>query len=142
MTSNHVFYRLRSEVERLEVSSQETLLTQQAKHNLEISGLKEQLDESERRLRASDMDMASLREKLDQARLDSLQVRILIFFSKKKGEKHGLNWLKMHLKHNLLFFFLKKSVENDPPDPPQVWNFPLFFLTGSLNYFSSYSIHK
>ena len=84
MTSNHVFYRLRSEVERLEVSSQETLLTQQAKHNLEISGLKEQLDESERRLRASDMDMASLREKLDQARLDSLQVRILIFFFKKK----------------------------------------------------------
>merc|ERR1719461_1317236 len=65
--------RLRSEVERLEVSSQETLLTQQAKHNLEISGLKEQLDESERRLRASDMDMASLREKLDQARMDSLQ---------------------------------------------------------------------
>ena len=71
-------------MERLEVSSQETLLTQQAKHNLEISGLKEQLDESERRLRASDMDMASLREKLDQARLDSLQVRILIFFFKKK----------------------------------------------------------
>ena len=69
--------RLRSEVERLEVSTQETLLSQQAKHNLEISGLKEQLDESERRLRASDMDMASLREKLDQARLDSLQVRIL-----------------------------------------------------------------
>ena len=89
MTSNHVFYRLRSEVERLEVSSQETLLTQQAKHNLEISGLKEQLDESERRLRASDMDMASLREKLDQARLDSLQVRILIlfFFQKKKTWK-------------------------------------------------------
>merc|ERR1719210_2356028 len=55
------------------VSSQETLLTQQAKHNLEISGLKEQLDESERRLRASDMDMASLREKLGKARLDSLR---------------------------------------------------------------------
>ena len=87
MTSNHVFYRLRSEVERLEVSSQETLLTQQAKHNLEISGLKEQLDESERRLRASDMDMASLREKLDQARLDSLQVRILIVFGKKNLKK-------------------------------------------------------
>merc|ERR1719210_3097192 len=55
------------------VSSQETLLTQQAKHNLEISGLKEQLDESERRLRASDMDMATLREKVDKARIDSLQ---------------------------------------------------------------------
>ena len=74
-------------MERLEVSSQETLLTQQAKHNLEISGLKEQLDESERRLRASDMDMASLREKLDQARLDSLQVRILIVFGKKNLKK-------------------------------------------------------
>ena len=89
MTSNHVFYRLRSEVERLEVSSQETLLTQQAKHNLEISGLKEQLDESERRLRASDMDMASLREKLDQARLDSLQVRILKL--QKNKRKNGKN---------------------------------------------------
>ena len=66
--------RLRAEVERLEVSTQETLLAQQAKHNLETSGLKEQLEESERRLRASDLDMASLREKLDQARLDSLQV--------------------------------------------------------------------
>merc|ERR1712012_745107 len=65
--------RLRSEVERLEVSSQETLLAQQAKHNLEISGLKEQLEEADRRLRTSDLDMASLREKLDQARLDSLQ---------------------------------------------------------------------
>merc|ERR1712079_420438 len=65
--------KLRSEVERLEVSTQETLLAQQAKHNLEISGLKEQLEEADRRLRTSDLDMASLREKLDQARLDSLQ---------------------------------------------------------------------
>ena len=60
--------RLKAEVERLEVSTQETLLAQQAKHNLEVSGLQEQLEESERRLRASDLDMASLREKLDQAR--------------------------------------------------------------------------
>ena len=92
MFENHLqscIYRLRSEVERLEVSSQETLLTQQAKHNLEISGLKEQLDESERRLRASDMDMASLREKLDQARLDSLQVRILKL--QKNKRKNGKN---------------------------------------------------
>ena len=65
--------RIKAEVERLEVSTQETLLGQQAKHNLEISALKEQLEDSERRLRASDLDMASLREKLDQARLDSLQ---------------------------------------------------------------------
>ena len=64
---------IKAELERLEVSTQETLLAQQAKHNLEISGLKEGLEESERRLRASDLDMASLREKLDQARLDSLQ---------------------------------------------------------------------
>ena len=70
--------KLRSEVERLEVSTQETLLAQQAKHNLEISGLKEQLEEADRRLRTSDLDMASLREKLDQARLDSLQVRVTI----------------------------------------------------------------
>ena len=75
--------RLRAEVERLEVSTQETLLAQQAKHNLEISGLKEQLEEADRRLRTSDLDMASLREKLDQARLDSLQVS---FFVKIKNE--------------------------------------------------------
>ena len=73
--------KLRSEVERLEVSTQETLLAQQAKHNLEISGLKEQLEEADRRLRTSDLDMASLREKLDQARLDSLQVRVAIILN-------------------------------------------------------------
>ena len=78
--------KLRSEVERLEVSTQETLLAQQAKHNLEISGLKEQLEEADRRLRTSDLDMASLREKLDQARLDSLQVRVTIIMNKKFRE--------------------------------------------------------
>ena len=71
--------KLRSEVERLEVSTQETLLAQQAKHNLEISGLKEQLEEADRRMRTSDLDMASLREKLDQARLDSLQVSFALW---------------------------------------------------------------
>jgi len=65
--------RAKAEVERLEVSTQETLLAQQAKHNLEVSSLKEQLEDSELRLRSSDLDMASLREKLDQARMDSLQ---------------------------------------------------------------------
>lgn len=65
--------RLKAEVERLEVSTHETLLAQQAKHNLEVNSLKEQLEDSERRLRATDLDMAALREKLDQARLDSLQ---------------------------------------------------------------------
>ena len=38
--------RLKAEVERLEVSTQETLLAQQAKHNLEVSSLKEQLEDS------------------------------------------------------------------------------------------------
>ena len=78
--SDQDLLRLKAELERLEVSTQETLLTQQAKHNLEVSGMKEQLEEAERRLRASDLDMASLREKLDQARLDSLQVK----FKKKR----------------------------------------------------------
>ena len=67
------YIRLKGEFEQLEVSTQETLLAQQAKHNLEISSLKEQMEEADRRLRASDLDMASLREKLDQARLDSIQ---------------------------------------------------------------------
>ena len=38
--------RAKAEVERLEVSTQETLLAQQAKHNLEVSSLKEQLEDS------------------------------------------------------------------------------------------------
>jgi serine/threonine-protein kinase MRCK len=65
--------RLKSEVERLEVATHETLLAQQAKHNMEISSLRDQLDDSERRMMASDHDMSALREKLDQTRLDSLQ---------------------------------------------------------------------
>ena len=40
--------RAKAEVERLEVSTQETLLAQQAKHNLEVSSLKEQLEDSGR----------------------------------------------------------------------------------------------
>ena len=64
---------LKSEIERLELSTQENLLAQQAKHNVEVSALKEQLEDSERRMASSDMEMATLREKLDQARLDSLQ---------------------------------------------------------------------
>ena len=51
------------------------------------------------------------------------------FFAGYPPKKHGLKWLKMHFKHNLLFFF--ESVENEPP--PQVWNFPLFF--SSFSYF-------
>ena len=41
-------------------------------------------------------------------------------------------WLKMHFKHNLLFFFWKKRVENDlvRTPLPKVWNFPHFFFDG------------
>ena len=85
------------------------MLTQQAKHNLEISGLKEQLDESERRLRASDMDMASLREKLDQARLDSLQVRILKFKKKKKRKNEKKSGVTIQLLHKFTEWFLWHS---------------------------------
>merc|ERR1712223_781067 len=64
---------LNSEMEKLEISSQESLLAQQTKHNQELSALRERLDDSERQLRQSEMDMATLREKVDKARIDSLQ---------------------------------------------------------------------
>ena len=65
--------KLNSEIERLEISSQESLLVQQTKHNQELSTLREHLDDGERKLRQSEMDMSTLREKLDKARIDSLQ---------------------------------------------------------------------
>lgn len=65
--------KLTGEIERLEIASQESILVQQTKHNQELSTLREHLDDSERKLRQSDMDMATLREKLDKARLDSMQ---------------------------------------------------------------------
>ena len=65
--------KLNSEMEKLEISSQESLLAQQTKHNQELSTLRERLDDSERQLRQSEMDMATLREKVDKARIDSLQ---------------------------------------------------------------------
>jgi serine/threonine-protein kinase MRCK len=65
--------KLNAEIEKLEISSQESLVTQQTKHNQELSTLRERLDEGERQLRQSEMDMATLREKLDKTRIDSLQ---------------------------------------------------------------------
>ena len=64
---------LRAEVERLEIASQESILAQQSKHNSELADIRGQFDESERRIRAYEMDVQALREKLDKARLDSLQ---------------------------------------------------------------------
>ena len=66
--------RLKAELERLEVSTQETLIAQQAKFNVEVSAVRDQFEEAERRCRTAEMDMAGLREKLEKARLDSLQV--------------------------------------------------------------------
>ena len=65
--------RLKAELERLEVSTQEALLAQQVKFNLEVSAVRDQFEEAERRCRTAEMDMAGLREKLEKARLDSLQ---------------------------------------------------------------------
>ena len=48
--------RLKAEIERLEVATSETLLNQQSKHTSELSSLREQLDESERRCRAYEME--------------------------------------------------------------------------------------
>lgn len=64
---------LRAEMEQLEISSQESLLAQQSKHNAELADIRGLFDESERRIRAYEMDLQVLREKLDKARMDSLQ---------------------------------------------------------------------
>ena len=48
---------LRAEVERLEIASQESLLAQQSKHNGELADIRGQFDESERRIRAYEMDV-------------------------------------------------------------------------------------
>ncbi len=66
--------RLREEMQQIEVTTQETLLSQQSKHGAELSSMCEQLEEAERRSRAFEMDVQNTREKLDRARLDSLQV--------------------------------------------------------------------
>ena len=65
--------RLKGDLERVELTSQESLLAQQTKYNLETSSLREHLDESERKLRTNEMDMAALREKLDKVRIDAIQ---------------------------------------------------------------------
>jgi hypothetical protein len=56
-------------------------LFQQAKFNVEVSAVREQFEEAERRCRSAEMDMAGLREKLEKARLDSLQVKFSFLFS-------------------------------------------------------------
>ena len=50
-------------------------MSQQSKHNSEAASMREQLEEAERRNRTFEMDLQSLREKVDKARIDSLQVR-------------------------------------------------------------------
>ncbi len=65
--------RLREELERLEVTTQESLLEHQSKYNSDVSALREQLEESERRSRAHESDVQALRDKLDRSRMDSLQ---------------------------------------------------------------------
>ena len=48
---------LRAEVERLEIAAQESRLAQQSKHNAELADIRGQFDESERRVRAYEMDV-------------------------------------------------------------------------------------
>lgn len=64
-------------MDRLELSTQEALLAQQSKHSAELATLREQLEESERRNSAMELDLHAMREKLDRARIDSLQARII-----------------------------------------------------------------
>ena len=48
---------LRAEMEQLEIASQESILAQQSKHNAELADIRGQFDESERRIRAYEMDV-------------------------------------------------------------------------------------
>ena len=44
-------------MERLEIAAQESRLAQQSKHNAELADIRGQFDESERRVRAYEMDV-------------------------------------------------------------------------------------
>ncbi len=67
--------RLKAELERMEAASQESLAAAQSKHAAESAAVRDQLEDAERRVRAYEMDVQTLREKLDQARIDSIQVQ-------------------------------------------------------------------
>ncbi len=98
--------RLREEMERMEVTTQETLLSQQSKHGAELSSMREQLEEAERRSCAFEMDVQNTREKLDRARLDSLQVHQLSTVSTFNGEKS-------YLFHHLTCFLFHPFQESE-----------------------------
>eukprot|EP00096_Caligus_rogercresseyi_P008363 TRINITY_DN2705_c0_g2_i8.p1 TRINITY_DN2705_c0_g2~~TRINITY_DN2705_c0_g2_i8.p1 ORF type:complete len:593 (-),score=227.85 TRINITY_DN2705_c0_g2_i8:268-1869(-) len=64
---------LKAELEKLELSTQETLLQQQSKHNNEVSSLRDQIEEGDRRCRALEHDLMSLRDKAEKSRLENLR---------------------------------------------------------------------
>ncbi|CAB4067562.1 CDC42BP [Lepeophtheirus salmonis] len=63
---------LKAELEKLELSTQETLLQQQSKHNSEVSSLRDQIEEGERLCRVLEHDLHTLRDKTEKSRLENL----------------------------------------------------------------------
>ncbi|XP_046400063.1 serine/threonine-protein kinase MRCK alpha isoform X1 [Ischnura elegans] len=62
--------RLKAEVEKVEVQYNENLAQQQSRFNLELSTLRDQLQEAENRRDALEREVGVLREKLEEARLE------------------------------------------------------------------------
>ncbi|CAH1967830.1 unnamed protein product [Acanthoscelides obtectus] len=64
--------RLKAELEKLEVQYNESLTQQQARYNMEISSLREQLHEAETHRDLLEREVQSLKEKLEQTRLEAV----------------------------------------------------------------------
>ncbi|XP_018577381.1 serine/threonine-protein kinase Genghis Khan [Anoplophora glabripennis] len=64
--------RLKAELEKLEVQYNESLAQQQARYNLEISSLREQLHEAETHRDLLEREVQSLKEKVEKSRLEAI----------------------------------------------------------------------
>lgn len=69
---NNFNYRLKAELERLKVQYSENLTQQQSRYNLEISSLRDQLQEEQSRREILEREIQLAKEKLEAARLENL----------------------------------------------------------------------
>lgn len=76
------------ELERLEVHYTEKLNQQQSRHNIELSSLREQLNEAELLVNVLQRELQQAREKVDATRLESLTDSEEIMTEMKKCHEH------------------------------------------------------
>ncbi|XP_059615804.1 serine/threonine-protein kinase Genghis Khan [Phlebotomus argentipes] len=79
---------IRMEMERLEVHFTEKLTQQQTRHNIELSSLREQLNEAEILVNVLQRELQQAREKVDATRLESLTDSEEIITEMKKCHDH------------------------------------------------------